>query len=550
MKRIKRSIYLLPLILLILVVSLFFSACTSQAGAPAEKNPKIKLVLTIVIDQFRAGMIARHQHRLRTGGFNYLIQNGAWYKEAYYPYCTTLTAVGHASIYTGATPTGHGIIGNYWIDKQNGTVIKSIEGACPERLTGTTIGDELVLASGSRSRVFSVSLKDRGAILPGGFLGKAFWYNIKNGEFQTSAYYYSKEKLPVWLSQWNTQKNANKFKQRDWTLLDPNTNNYVFADDDDRQEEKTYNTPFNRSAVFPHSLKSYQGEEYYSQLRYTPFVDRLTMEFAQHLVREEQVGQKGHLDMLAVSFSATDYIGHAYGPNSLEYEDNLLQLDETLARLFNFIDAFIGLDHTLIVLTSDHGVDLIPEYRQRLHMPAGRVNTQDFKTSIDWTLQKKYNTTQPFFLGFRNPSIYLNLQTIASLGLDIREVESEAARVVNNIEGIAAAVTRTDLLHGRVADSPSMKRLKAAFHPKRSGNILVYQEPFYFLYHVHDQDSSMHGAPYSYDTHVPLFISFKTIKPQVIYRRVSPLDIVSTLSHFLNTAAPSANSGTPLYEAF
>jgi predicted AlkP superfamily pyrophosphatase or phosphodiesterase len=554
----KRNLFLTSAFVLIMAVSLLNTGCTPQAKAGSNEEPKIKLVLTIVVDQFRADMIPRFQHRLGKGGFNYLIHNGAWYKETRYHYSNTITAVGHATIYTGGAPADHGIVGNYWLDKHTGKIIRCASGpspsqpgeqvAGPYRLTGTTIGDELILASGNKSRVFSVSVKDRGAILPGGFLGKAFWYSSSTGQFITSDYYYPQNKQPQWLGNWNKRKPADSYKNRNWTLKDKNKNNYVYGDSDDREEEKTYNIPVGRTTTFPHSLKTFQGAKYYSQLRYTPFVDRLTLEFAEHLVKAEKIAQKGHIDLLAVSFSATDYIGHAYGPNSLEYEDNLLHLDETLARLFKFIDQTVGLDHTLIVLTSDHGVDLIPEYRKRLGMPAARVDAALFKKVIDSTLQKKYNTTESFTYGYRCPSIYLNLKTIEKLGLNIEEVETEAAKAVLTIDGIDAAVTRTDLLKNRVPDSRLIDGLKAVFHPKRSGNILVLQKPLHFLDYILGGDSATHNTHYTYDSHVPLFFCGKTIKPQTIYRPVTPLDIAPTLSHLLNTATPSASSGIPLHE--
>jgi len=529
---------------------------SEPSPSPPSEKPEIKLVATIVIDMLRADAVANHRPRLGEGGFARLIEQGVWYHDAKFPYATTLTAVGHASIHTGGTPADHGIVGNYWFDRRTHEVIKSVEGPDPSdqqarldgpmQLTSTTVGDELSLASGDRSRVFSVSIKDRGAILPGGYRGKAFWYSVQTGGFTTSRFYYPAGE-PAWLADWNGAEPADRYRNRAWELLADRAG-YVRRHEDDRPEEKPYNEPFGRTAAFPHTLEGLEGEELYRQLPYTPFGDELTMELALEILQQEKLGKGEHVDLLAVSFSATDYIGHAWGPASLEYEDNLLRLDALLARFFEAIDEAVGLEHTLIALTSDHGVDMIPEYRQRLGLPAGRIDPADFARVIDAALQQEHGTDLPFAVGFRNPSVYLNLETVAKLGLDIAEVEADAARAVMTIDGIAAAVTRSDLLAGRVPDSRLMRTLKVAFHPARSGNVLVLQEPFWFLYHSHDQDSAMHGAPYEYDTHVPLFFAGPGIEPRTVDRPVTPLDVAPTISRILGIARPSGCRGEVLVE--
>jgi predicted AlkP superfamily pyrophosphatase or phosphodiesterase len=516
--------------------------CSSCSNKVREENTgEIKLVLMIVIDQLRADMVSRLENRFGEGGFRYLMEKGAWYKNARFRHCTTLTAVGHATIFTGAIPADHGIVGNNWIDRKSGKVISSVENMSPSQLTSTTISDQLILASGNRSRVFNVSLKDRGAILPGGFLGKAFWYNRKNGKFITSPFYY--KKIPQWLDEWNNLKKVDQYRNKKWELL-KEISTYIYGSQDDRNEETTYT---GLSAVFPHSL-AYQDDKYYIQLCNTPFADELTLELLIHLVNAEKVGQGSVTDLLTVSFSATDCIGHAYGPCSLEYEDNLLRVDATLARLFQFIDSTVGLRKTLIVLTGDHGVDLIPEFRQRLSMPAGRLDPKKMKKQVNDALQEKYKTNEDFVVGLRNPSIYLDLQVVEKLKLDLMEVERAAVEVLLKMEGIGFAVSRSDLLKGNLPDTPILKSLEKAFHPKRSGNILIIQEPFWFMYHVHDKDSSMHGSPFSYDTHVPVFFCGPGIKKRTVYRLVCPGDIAPTISLKLGIEAPSGSSGKPLVE--
>ncbi|MCP5106379.1 MAG: hypothetical protein GY950_23540, partial [bacterium] len=251
---------------------------TGCCAKKPEKAKDIRLVVMVVIDQLRADMISLLEHRFGKGGFKYLIDNGMWYKNARYEHVTTLTAVGHATLFTGAVPASHGIVGNYWMDGETGEVVKTVDGPAPGdpsrtvkgpmKMLGTTIGDELSLAFNGQSRIFGVSQKDRGAILPAGHLGKAFWYNSKTGEFRTSEYYYKKP--PQWFAAWNKVKKADIYKKRSWTLLHDQST-YIYGDTDDRAEEKPFNEPpeYNRSAVFPHSLEKYEGKEYYKQLHFT-----------------------------------------------------------------------------------------------------------------------------------------------------------------------------------------------------------------------------------------------------------------------------------------
>lgn len=533
-------------ILIIIVCTMLSLANAGCCNKKIEEANKIQLVTMIVIDQLPAEMISQLENRFGNGGFKYLINHGIWYKNARYPYVTTLTAVGHATLFTGATPADHGIVGNAWLERQTGTPVKIVD---PTLLTTTTIGDELALTFDNQSRVFGVSIKDRGAILPAGYLGKAFWYNAENGEFRTSDYYYKNSTFPQWLTNWNNLKKSDQYRNRSWELLHDKST-YIHGNNDDRPEEKYYNEPNHRSAAFPHSLAGYKDKSFYNQLCFTPFADELTADFACYLLENEKPGQGKYTDMLTVSLSISDYIGHAYGPESLEYEDNLLRVDATLAKLFKAIDRIVGLNRTLIVVTSDHGGDMIPEYRTHLGMPGGRINPENFKIVINSALQKKYQTKEDFVFGFRNPSIYLNLGLVEKLKLDIEEVERTAAEAVMQMDGIAFAVPRSDLLKGNVPDTPMTNKLKIVFHPKRSGNILIYQEPCWILYHVHDKDAAMHGSPYTYDTHVPVFFAGSNIRRNVVYRAVSPLDIAVTIALKLGIKAPSAASGDVMTEVF
>ena len=527
-----------------------------QVGAVEQQAPRLVVLLTI--DQLRGDMPYRYAHRFKEGGFAYLFEHGFQYRNAHYRHSTTFTAVGHATLATGGHAAQHGLPGNDWYDSTTGKRVYCVEdpqhhiigkkskphgGTSPRNLTASTIGDELVIASGGRSRVFSVSIKDRGAILPGGHLGKAFWYDKSSGGYQSSTYYYNR--YPDWVSRWNARGLADQWLGRDWTLFVP-VSRYQHRDDGPRKQEKSF---ANLGTQFPHPLPNKAGKAYYSSLSFTPMGDSLTVAFVEELLRSENLGQGETLDMLAVSLSATDYIGHAFGPFSREAEDNLLRLDATLARLFRAIDQQVGLHNTLIVLTSDHGVDAMPEYRQALgQTQANRFDVEQQMATLNRHLKTKLKINQDLVVSFWNPSFYLDTPVLQRLRLDVVQVEKEMVAVLENTPGVAHAMSRTDLLSGQTQDSALLVRLHKAFHPTRSGNVLIIQEPYWYLHPVKDMFSAMHGSPHSYDTHVPIIITGPGIAPGVSHRPVAPADIAPTLANYLNIAAPSGATGNVLEE--
>ncbi|MGE5341147.1 MAG: alkaline phosphatase family protein [Candidatus Omnitrophota bacterium] len=562
-KKISRSkSFLIPCLMLLI---LFVTLNTGTFCRDASDTPRdIRLVVMIVIDQLRADMISRMEKQFDKNGFRYLTENGVRYQNAHYDYANTITAVGHASLFTGTASSNHGIIGNSWFDQNSGKEVNAVvipsnpqnpqeKIRGPFHLLSTTIGDELVLSSNKQSRVFGISSKDRGAILPSGFLGKAFWFDNETGQFTTSTYYYPSAR-PSWLTHWNAEKHAESYRNKSWNLLkDKSTYIYGprYAIDNEAIKAKLPNVAPRSS--FPHAydpkMLPYKEMSFYEWLQNTPFGDEMTIQLACRLLKEEKLGQGSFPDMLTVSLSGTDAIGHTYGPDSLEYEDNILHVDQCLAELFQAVNGSVGLDHTLIVVTADHGGDYTPETRDFIDIIGGRLNPKTFAEAIDSTLQKKYKTSEAFVLGFRNPSLYLNMRTIDALNLNIEEVEHLAADALKKIKGVALAMTRSDLLKGHVPGIPLMEPMKKMFHPKRSGNILIVQEPFWYLYHDIN-DAAMHGSPYNYDTHVPLFFSGPGIKPRSVFRNVNPLDIAGTVALKLGIEAPPYASKNALIEIF
>ncbi len=551
-------------VLAISILTATFSLLTSGASwAAGNEKAKPKLVLQITIDQFRGDLPTRYLDRLGKGGFRYLLEQGTYYTNAHYRHANTETAVGHATLFTGADPSRHGLVANAWINRSTGESVynteddrhhligkepKPHEGVSPRNLLASTIGDELVVSNAGRSRVFSVSVKDRGAIIPGGHAGKAFWYSKGSGDFVTSTYYY--DDYPMWVKKWNQAKPAEKYRGKAWELLNDRST-YLAGKMDDRSYEANF-PPL--GTTFPHQFGD--NKYLFLILSLTPVGDELTLNFTKSLIENENIGQGEDVDFLAVSFSSTDYIGHLFGPSSLESEDNVLRLDRTLAQLFKFVDKKVGLKNTLIVLSADHGAPEAPEYMQTLGLEAGRFDFTYFREQgpLNDVLKKRFGRDD-LIATHSHPYLYLNLAAIAEAKLDIKEVEHFIAQELMKIPGIAFAQTRSDLLEGRITDSPLQIQIRRNFHPQRSGNIHMIQEQYWFL-HSTDEAAKMgigsiaaiHGSPWVYDTHVPIFFAGHNVRAQTIARRVAPNDIAATIASYFNIKFPSGSMGNPLEE--
>lgn len=539
--------------------------CVAHLDGLAADRSELKLVLQITVDQLRGDTMTRFGDRYVEGGFRYLLDNGIHYTNAHYGHANTETAPGHATLVTGAYPSAHGIVANDWIDAHTGEFVYNTEddrhsyigaeprphqGVSPRNLLASTIGDELVVHSGGRSRVFSVSPKDRGAILPGGHAGKAFWYNNRNGQFVTSTYYY--DEYPEWVAAWNAGKPANRYKGQSWDLIDDRSA-YIARDLDDRPYEADFDVV---GRTFPHPLGDGSSKYFYVVLYVTPMADQLALDFAKTLIDAEGVGQGDALDYLAVSFSAPDISGHLFGPSSLEYEDAVLRTDRNIAALLAHIDDRIGLDHTLIVLSADHGGPEAPEYMQSKGMEVDRY-------PLDWVrrqnplrepLMQRYGRDD-LIAGHSHPYIYLNLQAIEEAGLDVVEVERYVADELLKFPGLTYALTRSDLLAGRIAGAPLQQMIRRSFHPTRSGNIHVIQQQYWMFHSTEEAEklgvegmAAIHGSPWRYDTYVPILFAGPGIPNLKVGRRVAPYDIAPTLANYLGIKPPSGSVGEVLAE--
>jgi len=559
---------------LIITRARLLSLCILFAGVLAGQNIRAaeaesaapKLVVQITVDQLRGDLPMRYRERLGKGGFRYLLEQGTHYSNAHYRHANTETAVGHATLVTGADPSRHGIVSNYWFDQTSGESVYNTEddrhhilgkkpkphkGVSPRNLLSSTIGDELVLSNAGKSRVFSVSGKDRGAILPGGHAGKAFWYSKSSGQFVSSTYYY--DEYPKWVADWNAKKPAERYRGKQWKLIQPREN-YFARDIDDRTFEADFKS---LGRTFPHGY----GDDKYLNLivGLTPAVDELTLEFAKLTIEQEKLGVGEVTDFLAVSFSATDYVGHLFGPSSLESEDNILRLDRILASFFEFLDRTVGLENTLIVLSADHGGPDAPEHvHTTIGLDTGRFSFDHFKQANPLTaaLKRRFGRDD-LILAHSHPYLHLNYKVIREAGLNPSEVERFVAAEAIKLPGIAYAMSRSELIDGQYADAPIQRQIRRNFHFDRSGSVHLVQDQYWFL-HSTDEAAKMglpglaaiHGSPWAYDTYVPIFFAGHGVSAQKIERRVSPTDIAPTLSTYLGIKFPSASIGEPLSEVF
>ncbi|WP_347251638.1 alkaline phosphatase family protein [Legionella sp.] len=509
-----------------------------------------KLVVQLVIDQLRGDLIEKYRHEFGATGFNYLLAHGLDYHNAHHPHANTVTCAGHATIATGAYPALHGIVDNEWYDRKTGqplycvaddksTILptprsqKPLEGRSPRHLMASTLSDELVLAQ--MGRAFAVSLKDRSAITLAGHAGKAFWFDKENGGFVTSQHYYSA--YPQWATEWNKQYNP---KEETWNLSHQ-IDHYYFA-----KAPRFANRFPGFGQDFPHHLGAPSSAEYYKFLSMSPLADELTADFAARLLINENLGQSpGKTDYLAISFSAVDAIGHQFGPNSLESEDNLLRLDKTLAKLLATLDRQVGLDNTLIVLTADHGVSDSPVYLAAHHINENHsLKIPQLQKIIENALAKRYQLPANSLQAISLPYVYLNHQIINEHQLTINEVNTYLAEVLRQHQGIFQVYALP--LGNTERDWLSAKVDKMAF-PKRVGDLYLVPPPYQALGDRNEQRAS-HGTPWQYDSYVPLLFVNPAFKAKRINHAVSTTDIAPTLAALLAVKLPSAAVGNPLPE--
>jgi predicted AlkP superfamily pyrophosphatase or phosphodiesterase len=408
----------------------------------------------------------------------------------------------------------------------------------------STFSDELATRYGNESKIFAVSVKDRGAIPLAGSIGKAFWFSKAIGEFVTSTYYY--DRYPRWVTDWNELGLPKSYADKAWTLLQPREE-YQFRDQDDQPWET--NLP-GYGRTFPHPWGEASDKYFNTFLTVSPAGDELTLDFAKTLLLAEGLGQDKTPDYLAISFSSTDYVGHLFGSSSLEMEDNLLRLDRTLADLFEFIDREVGLKHTLIVLAADHGGPEAPGYLKELGRGTEYVEPETLSSEkLNPLLRKRLGIKADLVEAHFHPYVYLDRKAVAAAKQDLGEVQQALADVLEEMPQISAAITASNLNAGLLSKDPISRMVAANHQPKRSGDVYVVFRSQEF---INDFDglivAATHGSPWRYDRHVPIVFAGNRIKGKRISRPVTPYDIAATLSNLLGIEAPSGSIGEPLRE--
>jgi predicted AlkP superfamily pyrophosphatase or phosphodiesterase len=527
----------------------------AQPSAAAEAAPP-KLVVVMVIDGLPAEQLQRYRHQFGQGGLRRLMEAGASFTNAHQAHGVTVTAIGHTAVLSGAYPYRHGIIGNNWIDA-NGKLVYCTEdsrykyigedtdehdGTSPANLRVDTLGDQLRYASGNRSKVVTVSGKDRGAILLAGKTGTAYMFMDKTGDFASSTYYMQQH--PAWVERFKAGKPQDRYYATSWKPLLPDA---AYADD----------APFPEPSLkspnrFPFTFYSESGApaaDYYGRLKASPAVDALTLDFARAAVEGENLGSNasGATDLLGISLSGHDYVNHAYGPESRMSHDHLQQIDRQIAGFFDYLDQRIGMDKVLVVLTADHGFANTAEFSQGRRMDAARIDQKPLVAKLEAALAARFRVAGLVKQAYL-PEIYLDYAAIERNKLARADVEDAAARFLLTQPGIAEVFTRSQLEQGVAAKSRVGTLMQRAWNRALSGDLMVVTAP-YTAFGSGDSGAT-HGTPYNYDTNVPLLMmGGRWVRPGVQAGYTEVVDIAPTLAQILHLRPPAAAEGRVLTEA-
>jgi hypothetical protein len=513
--------------------------CSIPGAFASAYNARPKLVVVIVIDQFRGDYLERYRDQFGDGGFRVFLERGAYFTDCNYDYANTRTAPGHATLFTGSYTSGHGIVANEWWDPQKKKRVTSVEddstklvgagvgktgpGASPHNLLSDTLGDELKLATGGKARVFAVSLKDRAAVLPAGFSGDAaYWIDPKSGDWITSTYY--RPDLPAWVRNFNGSHRAEKFWNREWKDSDGNT----------------------LGSTAPRKGNDGAPAGFYEVVGSTPFANDYQLEFAKELVLYEKLGAGSATDLLVISLSANDILGHQVGPDSLQMRSMALELDRQLAEFFDFLRHQVGMASVWMALSADHGVAPLPEFAKTLRLPAANLDTKALREQINSLLSKKYAKKADYVLDLDYPLAWLNEDAFAGISLGHKESEAEAdAGEAMKQAGLAGYFTKSQLARGETPVSEVGRRYAHSYSPEGGWYVIGIPSPFL----VGTAKGTDHASPFSYDTHVPLAFYGLAFQPGVYRTHAEPVDLAVTLASLLGINAPAQATGRVLTEA-
>jgi predicted AlkP superfamily pyrophosphatase or phosphodiesterase len=522
---------------LALAVSLVLSTIPAAASA---YNAHPKLVVIIVIDQFRADYLERYRDQFPEGGFRLLLDHGANFTDCNFDYANTRTAPGHSTLFTGAYTNGHGIAANEWWDPTKKKIVTSVEddsvklvgvpddaktksGASPHNLRADTLGDELKLATQGKSKVFSVSLKDRASVLPGGFAADgAYWIEPKSGAWITSTYY--RPDLPKWAQDFNSGNRAAKYWDRDWK----NNNGDVLRSTTHRKGKDGSDAGF------------------YEVIGSTPFANEYELEFAKELIVYENLGAGQATDLLAISLSPNDILGHQVGPDSPEMAAMALALDRELADFFAFLGHQVGLANTWIALSADHGVSPLPDAAKKLRVPAANLGAGKLEEQINATLAAKFSPGHPAsYMKFDYPMAWLDQDAFAAAHVKESEAETAVGEAMKQAGLLLDYFTKSQLAGGAAPNTPLGKKYLNSYSPEGGWYVMGVPQ----IYPVGSASGTAHASPFTYDTHVPLAFYGLPFRPGTYRTHAEPIDLAATLASLLGINAPTHSVGRVLTEA-
>lgn len=539
-----------------LLITFCFLIVASKSFSQQSKSPK--LVVGIVIDQMCYEYLYRYYDKFCDNGFRKLMVEGTNCRNTQYNYVPTYTGPGHASIYTGTTPSNHGIVANDWFESESGNLINcvddksvssvgsnSIEGECsPVNLKSYTVTDQLKLTY-PKAKVISMSIKDRGAILPGGHLSNgSYWFDYSVGKFITSTFFM--DDLPKWVKEFNEKEYPRKSMNETWsTLLDISA--YAESGPDDSPYEVLL--PGKSSPTFPYNLKEMSGTTPdYSIFTSTPFANTYLTDFALASLSNENLGKDEQTDVLCISFSSTDIAGHAFGPYSVELEDMYIRLDLELARLIKELELNVGKDEFTMFITADHAVVPVPQYLMDKKLPGGYVYEKKAIEVLKQDILKEFG--HQLILEVENNNVYLDNKLINDNKLNKSIIEKRICDAISTWKGVKAIYTADELMDGASNDIWE-EMVSLGYNSKESGDIIFLLEPGY-LPKSEDTEKShkgtSHGSAFNYDSHVPLLWYGKGIPQQEIFRRINITDIAATLTHILYLQRTGAMTGEPILE--
>jgi hypothetical protein len=517
----------------IFVAWALLASTPTAAGSAYNAHPK--LVVIIVIDQFRGDYLERYRDQFVEGGFRVFLERGAYFTDCNYDYANTRTAPGHATLFTGSYTSGHGIIANEWWDPQKKKLVTSVEddatklvgidstgpGASPHNLLSDTLGDELKLATSGKARVFAVSLKDRAAILPGGFSADgAYWIDGKSGAWISSTYY--RDDLPEWVQNFNSSHRTEKFWNREWKDA----------------EGKPLGSTAHRTG------RDGKPAGFYEVVGSTPFANEYQFEFAKELVLYEKLGAGPVTDLLVVSLSANDILGHGVGPDSPQMRSMALELDRQLAEFIGFLGHQIGMANVWMALSADHGIAPLPEFAKTLRLPAANLDGKALREQINSLLSKKYAKKADYVLKFDYPLAWLNEEAFAAAGRKEIDAEADAGESMKQV-GLAAYFTKMQLARDQSANTEMGRRYAHSYSPVGGWYVMGVPSPF----QVGITKGTDHATPFSYDTHVPLAFYGLAFQPGIYRTHAEPIDLAVTFASLLGINAPAQATGRVLTEA-